>query len=60
MLQVENIGKPMQTVYQGFRLVLLPIEDTAVWNEMVEELMVTWTDAPHMTIAVKCEGRGPT
>lgn len=41
---VENIGKPMLTELQGFKLVLLPIADTAVWNETIEELRLEKDD----------------
>ena len=35
---VENIGKPIKTKLQQFDAVLLPISDTAVWSEVIEEL----------------------
>ena len=41
---VENIGKPMLSELQGFKLVLLPIADTAVWNETIEELRLEKDD----------------
>src|SRR5690606_26571461 len=41
---VENIGKPMLSELQGFKLVLLPIADTAVWNETIEELRLEKND----------------
>ncbi len=38
MFWIENIGKPMIVELQGFKVVLLPIGDTAVWSETIEEL----------------------
>lgn len=35
---VENIGKPLQTKLEQFNVVLLPISETAVWSEIIEEL----------------------
>lgn len=35
---VENIGKPLKVALQQFNAVLLPISDTAVWSEAIEEL----------------------
>lgn len=35
---VENIGKPLKTTLQQFPAVLLPITDTAVWSEIIEEV----------------------
>lgn len=35
---VENIGKPLKTTLQQCKAVLLPISDTAVWSEAIEEL----------------------
>ena len=41
---VENIAKPLQTECNGYKMVLLPIEDTAVWNETVDELRLEKED----------------
>lgn len=40
----ENIGKPIQTELQGHKIVLLPIEDTAVWSETIDELRLEKDD----------------
>lgn len=41
---IENIGKPLRTEMHGRPTVLLPIEDTAVWNETVDELRLEKED----------------
>lgn len=35
---VENIGRPLKTKLQKYPAVLLPIVDTAVWSEIIEEV----------------------
>jgi hypothetical protein len=35
---VENINRPLKTTLQKFPAVLLPIVDTAVWSEIIEEV----------------------
>lgn len=41
---VDNIGKPLLTQINGFTLTLLPIADTAVWSELIEELRLEKDD----------------
>ncbi len=41
---IENIGKPMKTELGGFKAVLLPIADTSVWNETIDELRLEKDD----------------
>lgn len=41
---VENIGKPLLTKLEQFNVVLLPISETAVWSEVIEELRLEKDD----------------
>lgn len=38
LLYVVNIAKPMVAVSEGIRLVLIPMTDGLVWNELVDEM----------------------
>jgi hypothetical protein len=41
---VENIGKPLKIDLSGFNAVVLPITDTSVWNETIDELRLEKDD----------------
>ena len=44
MFFAENIGKPIQTESHGYKIVLLPIADTAIWSEAISELRLEKDD----------------
>ena len=44
MFFVENIGKPIQLALDGLTIILLPIADTAVWSETLDELRLEKDD----------------
>lgn len=44
VMYVENIGKPMQIVYEGLTFNLLPYKEGMVWNETLEALYIEKSD----------------
>lgn len=41
---VQNIGKPMQTEIAGMHVILVPLIDGAVWNQLMDELRLEKDD----------------
>jgi len=44
IIYVRNLGKPVQTVVNGARLMLIPLVEGMAWNEMLDELHLEKSD----------------